>query len=80
VRGETGSGHVVTLVFDRFEGPLAKSARIMAEKILKALPTAGYSISVLDLGDACACFRATRRIGRRLSRPSHLLPTATSRG
>jgi VWFA-related protein len=50
VRGETGSGHVITLVFDRFEGPLAKSARIMAEKILKALPTTGYSFSVLDIG------------------------------
>jgi VWFA-related protein len=50
VRGEMGSGHLVTFVFDRFEGPLAKSARLMAEKILKVLPPAGYSISVLDLG------------------------------
>ena len=49
VRGEAGSGHVVTLVFDRFEGPLAKSARVMAEKILKALPAAGYSYAVMDL-------------------------------
>jgi hypothetical protein len=50
VRGDAASGHVVTLVFDRLEGPLAKSARIMAEKILKALPTAGYSFAVLDFG------------------------------
>jgi VWFA-related protein len=50
VRGETASGHMVTLVFDHFEGPLAKSARIMAEKILKTLPTNGYSFAVLDLG------------------------------
>jgi VWFA-related protein len=50
VQGETGSGHMVTLVFDRFEGPLAKSAKIMAEKIMKSLPAAGYSFAVLDLG------------------------------
>ena len=50
VRGEAGSGHVVTLVFDRFEGALAKSAKVMADKILKALPTAGYSFAVLDMG------------------------------
>lgn len=50
VRGETASGHMVTLVFDHFEGPLAKSAKVMAEKILKTLPTSGYSFAVLDLG------------------------------
>jgi VWFA-related protein len=51
VRGEAGSGHIVTLVFRPLsKGPLAKSAKVMAEKILKALPTAGYSFAVLDMG------------------------------
>jgi len=50
VRGDENAEHLVTLVFDRFEGPLAKSAKNMAEKILKALPTKGYSYSVMDFG------------------------------
>lgn len=50
VHGDATSSHIVTLVFDRFEGPLAKSAKIMADKVLKALPTQGYSISVMDFG------------------------------
>jgi VWFA-related protein len=50
VRGDTNSGHVVTLVFDHFDGTLAKSARLMAEKVLKTLPAKGYSIAVMDLG------------------------------
>jgi VWFA-related protein len=50
VRGDVNSGHTVTLIFDRFEGPMAKSARIMAEKILKALPAQGYSFAVMDFG------------------------------
>jgi VWFA-related protein len=48
VRGDENVGHMVTLIFDRFEGPTAKSANIMAEKILKALPVKGYSFAVLD--------------------------------
>ncbi len=48
VRGDANSEHTISLIFDHFEGPLAKSARIMAEKILKALPTAGYSFAVMD--------------------------------
>ena len=50
VRGDGNTGHLVTLVFDRFEGPMAKSARLMAEKILKALPVKGYSFAVMDFG------------------------------
>jgi VWFA-related protein len=50
VRGDSNASHMVTLVFDHFEGSLAKSAAIMAEKILKTLPTNGYSFAVLDLG------------------------------
>ena len=50
VKGDMTAGHVVTLVFDRFDGTLAKSARLMAEKVLKTLPTNGYSIAVMDLG------------------------------
>jgi VWFA-related protein len=40
--------HMITLVFDPFHGPTAKSARNIAEKILKVLPTKGYSFAVLD--------------------------------
>jgi VWFA-related protein len=48
VRGDASTGHMVTLIFDHFEGPMAKSARIIADKILKVLPTAGYSFAVMD--------------------------------
>jgi VWFA-related protein len=50
VHGDANAEHMVTLVFDHFEGPLAKSSRIMAEKILKALPSKGYSFAVMDVG------------------------------
>jgi VWFA-related protein len=50
VRGDANSDHMVTLIFDRFEGPMAKSARIMAERILKSLPVKGYYYSVMDFG------------------------------
>jgi VWFA-related protein len=49
VRGENARGHMVTLVFDRFAAQMAKSAGIAAQKVLKALPTEGYSIAVLDV-------------------------------
>ena len=41
-------GHMVTLLFDPFHGPTARSARNIAEKLMAVLPTAGYSFSVLD--------------------------------
>jgi len=50
VRGDENTGHMVTIVFDRFEGPLAKSAKIMVDKILKALPMKGYSFAVMNVG------------------------------
>ena len=49
VRGDENTGHLVTLVFDRFEGPLAKSAKIIADKILKTLPMKGYSFAVMNV-------------------------------
>jgi VWFA-related protein len=50
VRGEAAQsrGHLVTLVFDPFQGPTALSARIIAERILTVLPAEGYSFAVLD--------------------------------
>jgi VWFA-related protein len=48
VQGNGTTGHVVTLVFDHFEGALAKSARNIADKILKVLPATGYSFAVMD--------------------------------
>ncbi|MGA2850472.1 MAG: VWA domain-containing protein [Terracidiphilus sp.] len=50
VSGEAAAsrGHMITLLFDPFHGPTARSARNIAEKVLGVLPTAGYSFSVLD--------------------------------
>jgi VWFA-related protein len=50
VRGDaaTGRGHLITLLFDPFAGPTAKSARIIAQKIVAVLPKAGYTYAVLD--------------------------------
>jgi VWFA-related protein len=48
VRGDANAEHTLILLFDHFEGPMAKGARIMAEKILKVLPDKGYSFAVMD--------------------------------
>jgi hypothetical protein len=46
---ETAStGNMITLVFDTFRGPTAKSARNIADKVLALLPSKGYSFAVLD--------------------------------
>ena len=43
------SGHLVTLVFDHFTGPTAKVVQVIALKIIKMLPSKGYSYTVLDI-------------------------------
>jgi len=48
VKADAGTSHMVTLLFDPFHGPTAKSVRVIAEKVLKVLPTNGYSFAVLD--------------------------------
>jgi len=50
VSGEAAAsrGHMITLVFDAFHGATAKNARIIAEKVLKALPNDGYSFAAMD--------------------------------
>ncbi len=48
VSGKAESDHLVTLVFDHFNGPTAKNAQSIAMKILKMLPDKGYSYSLLD--------------------------------
>jgi VWFA-related protein len=50
VRGGAAHGHLVTLVFDQFVGPMAKQARQVSAKVLKVLPNDGYSIAVLNIG------------------------------
>src|SRR6185437_6184952 len=40
--------HLVTLVFDSFRGPIAKSARTMADRVLTALPTQNFSFALMD--------------------------------
>jgi VWFA-related protein len=49
VSGNAESDHLVTLVFDHFTGPTAKIAQVIALKIIKTLPSKGYSYSVLDI-------------------------------
>ena len=48
VKADAGTSHMVTLLFDPFHGPTAKSARVIAEKVLKVLPANGYSFAVFD--------------------------------
>lgn len=50
VRGVSAHGHLVSLVFDQFVGPMAKQARNVSAKVLKVLPNDGYSIAVLNIG------------------------------
>ena len=50
VRGDAAeSDNLVTLVFDHFSGPTAKVAQAIALKIIKMLPSKGYSYTVLDI-------------------------------
>jgi VWFA-related protein len=50
VTGGSASGHMVTLVFDQLEGPVAKNARDIANKILKMAPRNGFSFAVMTVG------------------------------
>ena len=47
--GDAESDHLVTLVFDHFTGPTAKVAQVIALKMIKMLPSKGYSFTVLDI-------------------------------
>lgn len=47
VNANSGSQHLVTLVFDPLDADGAKDARKMAEKILAAVPQEGYRFAVL---------------------------------
>jgi VWFA-related protein len=49
VSSDSSSDHLVTLVFDPFVGPAAKSAQGIAMKILSVLPSNGYSFAVMDI-------------------------------
>lgn len=51
VKGDAQGDHIVTLVFDHFEGAGAKSAQKVAEKILKMLPAKTYSFALLDFSN-----------------------------
>jgi VWFA-related protein len=50
VTGESGTEHLVTLLFDRLEPSAATNARAIAAKILKMVPANGFSFSVLNVG------------------------------
>ena len=47
--GAAESDNLVTLVFDHFTGPTAKVAQVIALKIIKMLPSKGYSYAVFDI-------------------------------
>lgn len=49
VSAETGSEHLVTLLFDRFSPIAAKRARETAEKIVGVFPQKGFSFAVLQV-------------------------------
>jgi VWFA-related protein len=49
VTGTSSGGHWVTLVFDRLQPSAAKNARDIAAKILKSVPSAGFSFAVLNI-------------------------------
>ena len=44
-----GAAPMVTILFDGFHGPIAKSVRMVAERILKVLPSNGGAMAVLDI-------------------------------
>ncbi len=48
VSADSGTDHIVTMVFDNFDGATAKDAQNVAYKILKALPPKGYSFALFD--------------------------------
>jgi len=65
VRGHAANGHLVSFAFDTFSGSMAKQAQNVSEKVLKALPADGYSISVLNIGNRLRLvqgFTADRRL------------------
>jgi VWFA-related protein len=47
--GQSGADHLITLVFDPLDPAAATNAREMAKKILKLVPTSGFSFSVLSV-------------------------------
>ena len=48
VTDDANADHLITMVFDRFQGPTAKSAQSLALKMLKMIPSKDYAIAVLD--------------------------------
>jgi len=48
VSADSSADHLVTFVFDNFNGPTAKNAQNIASKILKVLPSKGYSFAAFD--------------------------------
>jgi VWFA-related protein len=49
VKGASTADHLITLVFDRLEPSAANNARDIAGKILKMVPSQGFSFSVLSV-------------------------------
>src|SRR5580658_3845484 len=50
VTAQSGTGRLITLVFDRFQPSSARNARDIATKILKFIPANDFSLSVLSVG------------------------------
>jgi len=50
VKDNANTDHVVTLLFDHFDGSMAKNAQSVANKVLQIFPSKGYRFAVLDFG------------------------------
>ena len=50
VRGDSTDKHLITLFFDRLDPSAATNAREVARKILKVIPTEGFSFAVFSIG------------------------------
>lgn len=50
VQGDGTAGHLVTFVFDRFDGAVARNVKNIAEKMLKVLPARNYQFAVMSIG------------------------------
>ncbi len=51
VKDDANTDHAVTMVFDRFDGTMAKNAQTVATRVLQVFPAKGYSFAVLDFGE-----------------------------
>jgi VWFA-related protein len=77
VNGNSTSGHLITMVFDHLEGPAAKNAQDIANKILRMAPRSGFSFAVLSVGSRLRMIQSYTEDRQALG---HALDVATGEG